>query len=248
MKRILLLSLTISIAFLTSCTNETLENNVWKMISMSNYPDSVFTSGDNFTILFSPKDSLVNGTATCNKYFGKYSQFGKKGISIDIIGATMAACPMLEYEHPFFNMLNNVNSYQIRGQRLFFYLDGKEQAVFETYIIGTVHHITDSSIKYLGEYSGILPAADCPGIETKLSINDNSSYTLDMDYIDRDSHVTEKGTYTIDGDIIALKNQEGITTYYKIEDDNLIMLDNDKKPIAEGTDMASHFILKKVAK
>ncbi len=245
MKRLLIL-IVISLGFFTSCTNKTLDKNVWKMISMYNYPDSVFTEGDNFTILFSPKDSLVNGTATCNKYFGKYSLFSKKGISIDIVGASMAECPMLEYEHPFFYMLNNINSYQIRGERLFLYKDGKEQAVFETYIIGTVHHITNSSIKYLGVYSGILPAADCPGIETKLSINDNSSYTLNMDYIDRDSHVAEKGTYTIEGNIIALKNQDNQITYYKIDNDNLVMLDNNKKPIAEGTEMASRFILKKV--
>lgn len=246
MKNKLLVIIGFCTILITGCRNEPLDKSVWKMLSMVNYPDSIFTQGDNFTLQFSPQDSLVNGTATCNKYFGRYALFGKKGISIDIIGATMASCPTLEYEHPFFNMLNNINSYQIRGERLFLYENNNQIAIFETYIIGTVHHITNNSIKYLGEYIGILPAADCPGIETKLSIKDNSSYTLNMDYIDRNSHLTEQGSYTIEGDIIKLHNEKGAISYYKIDNDTLIMLDKDKKPIAQGTEMEKHFILKKV--
>ena len=206
----------------------------------------LFRSGDNFTLQFSPEDSLVNGTATCNKFFGRYTLSGNNKISIDIIGATMAACPEIEYEHPFFNMLNTADSYQLRGERLILFKENNQVASFETYMIGTVHHITDKSLKYLGEYVGVLPAADCPGIETKLSINNDSSYVLDMNYIDRNTSFQENGTYSIEGNIIKLIDEKGRVSYYKIDNDSLIMLDEDKKPIAEGTEMASHFVLKKV--
>ena len=40
-----------------------------------------------------------------------------------------------------------------------------------------------------GTYEGTLPAADCPGIKTVLTINADSTYQLKQDYIDRkDGH------------------------------------------------------------
>ena len=40
-----------------------------------------------------------------------------------------------------------------------------------------------------GTYEGTLPAADCPGIKTVLTINPDSTYQLKQDYIDRkDGH------------------------------------------------------------
>ena len=45
-----------------------------------------------------------------------------------------------------------------------------------------------------GTYEGVLPAADCPGIKTVLTINADSTYQLRQDYIDRkDAHDEANG-------------------------------------------------------
>ena len=45
-----------------------------------------------------------------------------------------------------------------------------------------------------GTYEGTLPAADCPGIKTVLTINADSTYQLQQDYIDRkDGHDEASG-------------------------------------------------------
>ena len=48
-------------------------------------------------------------------------------------------------------------------------------------------HNAETSLDYLGVYKGTLPAADCPGIETTLTLAPDGSYALHLKYIDRDS-------------------------------------------------------------
>ena len=51
-----------------------------------------------------------------------------------------------------------------------------------------------------GTYEGTLPAADCPGIKTVLTINADSTYELKQDYIDRpDSHDNRRFAGTVSG-------------------------------------------------
>ena len=57
-------------------------------------------------------------------------------------------------------------------------------------------HNAETSLDYLGVYKGTLPAADCPGIETTLTLAPDGSYALHLKYIDRDSEFDEKGAFT----------------------------------------------------
>ena len=58
-------------------------------------------------------------------------------------------------------------------------------------------HNAETSLDYLGAYKGTLPAADCPGIETTLTLAPEGSYALHVKYIDRDSEFDEKGAFTV---------------------------------------------------
>lgn len=106
-------------------------------------------------------------------------------------------------------------------------------------------HTAENSLDYWGVYKGTLPAADCPGIETTLTINKDSTFTLHSVYIDRkDATFDNKGTYTIDGSILTTKEKDGSAiTYYKVEEGQLRMLNADKQPVTGP--LAENYILKK---
>lgn len=105
-------------------------------------------------------------------------------------------------------------------------------------------HTAETSLDYQGTYAGTLPAADCPGIETRLVLKKDGTFDLHMKYIDRDSEFDEKGGYSVKGNLLILtpENGEGVE-YYKVEENRLRRLDADKQPITGP--LAENYVLKK---
>ena len=85
-------------------------------------------------------------------------------------------------------------------------------------------HNAETSLDYEGTYKGVFPAADCPGI-------------------DRDISFDEKGTYTLEGNILTLKEEGGEISYYKVEENKVRLLNDDKQEITGA--LAEHYILNK---
>lgn len=88
---------------------------------------------------------------------------------------------------------------------------------------------TDSASQdttYCGTYKGTLPAADCPGIKTVLTIKSDSTYKLTSDYINRkDGYFETSGVYHKNGNVIELVTpSSGEKTYYKVKDANSIIM------------------------
>ena len=93
-------------------------------------------------------------------------------------------------------------------------------------------HNAETSLDYLGVYKGTLPAADCPGIETTLTLAPDGSYALHLKYIDRDSEFDEKGAFTVKENLLTLTPSEGgQPQYYKVEENRLRRLDAEKQPV-----------------
>ena len=69
-------------------------------------------------------------------------------------------------------------------------------------------HNAQTSLDWAGEYTGLLPCADCSGIETKLELKQDGTYALSEIYQDKgDGKAFEsQGTFTFDstGSIITL--------------------------------------------
>lgn len=103
-------------------------------------------------------------------------------------------------------------------------------------------HNAENSLDYWGTYVGTFPAADCPGIDMTLVINKDKSYTWDYKYLERDATFQEKGTYTVEGNIMTLTDKDGQVSYFKVEEGQIRKLDNEKKQITG--DLADMFILK----
>ena len=105
-------------------------------------------------------------------------------------------------------------------------------------------HKAETSRDYLGVYKGTLPAADCPGIETTLTLAPDGSYALHLKYIDRDSEFDEKGAFTVKENLLTLTPSEGgQPQYYKVEENRLRRLDAEKQPVTGA--LADNYTLQK---
>ncbi|SEA04162.1 Uncharacterized lipoprotein NlpE involved in copper resistance [Alistipes timonensis JC136] len=106
-------------------------------------------------------------------------------------------------------------------------------------------HTAETSLDYLGTYEGTLPAADCPGIQTTLKLNPDSTYELHMKYIDRDAEFDETGVFTVKENLLTLSQlDDGSEEYYKIEENRLRMLDAEKHPVSGA--LAENYVLQKI--
>ena len=93
-------------------------------------------------------------------------------------------------------------------------------------------HDAESSLDYQGTYTGVFPAADCPGIDS-----------LHMKYLDRDSEFDEKGAYKVKGNLLTLTPMDGQPEYYKVEENQVRKLNADKQPVTGA--LAENYVLKK---
>ena len=92
---------------------------------------------------------------------------------------------------------------------------------------------------YIGSYNGILPCADCSGIDTELTLNEDGTFTLIEFYLSQESdlYLTE-GTWKLNPDlsyvILTPVPEEGRTQqpiYYALKGIDLDKLDIHAKPI-----------------
>jgi len=97
-----------------------------------------------------------------------------------------------------------------------------------------------------GTYTGVIPCADCPGIETKVTLKPDYSYDLTTLYQDRQDtpeHKTGKFLWDESRNVIELKNNTGKKKLFQFSDNGLTMLDQNGEKISGA--LADHYVLKK---
>ena len=81
-----------------------------------------------------------------------------------------------------------------------------------------------------GTYEGTLPAADCPGFKTVITINADSTYQMQQDAIDRkDGHDEASGILEIKDDnlLVLVRPSSGDRAYIKVKDaDSIVLTDS----------------------
>ncbi len=106
------------------------------------------------------------------------------------------------------------------------------------------HHTAEISLDWSGAYKGILPCADCEGIETTLILNDDNTYILITTYLGKGEPIndTYAGTFTWDINNIELQGVPGSRPMiYKVEENRVRQLDMEGN-IITGT-VASNYLL-----
>lgn len=90
------------------------------------------------------------------------------------------------------------------------------------------HHTSANALDWAGTYKGILPCADCEGIETVLKLNTDNSYQLSTTYVGKDATAFQQlGQFKWDssGSVVQLLEQKDGPAYYKVIENQLIQLD-----------------------
>ena len=105
-------------------------------------------------------------------------------------------------------------------------------------------HTAETSLDYWGSYEGTLPAADCPGIRTTLTLKPDGTYTLHLKYIDRDSEFDGKGSFAVKGNLLTLTPSDGgAPEYYQVGENHVRRLDAEKQPVTGP--LAENYVLQK---
>jgi len=89
-------------------------------------------------------------------------------------------------------------------------------------------------------FSGVLPCADCPGLQYHIDFHDDGSYQLRMTYLERGANgagkdVDEAGAWqlVLDGQRVTLRSDQNTTTTFAVRDpDTLRLLDKNGEEIA----------------
>ena len=103
---------------------------------------------------------------------------------------------------------------------------------------------SETSVDWDGTYLATLPCADCPGIDSRLTLNKDKTFELYEEYQDSDVTNSDKGTFSFDktGSIITLKGKE-FNLKLKVGENILFLLDQEGKVIDNS--LKEHFIYKK---
>ena len=104
---------------------------------------------------------------------------------------------------------------------------------------------SESSAAFSGTFFGVTPCADCPGIETTINFNRDSTFIESLKYLERNSSFADTGKWSLRDTVITVTLQGGgALRYYLLQNDSTIaVLDADKNRISGP--MADFFILKK---
>ena len=108
-------------------------------------------------------------------------------------------------------------------------------------------HNSQNSLDWQGTYKGILPCADCSGIETEVVLNKDFTYVIKTKYLGKndDKRFEEKGSFTWDasGSIITFQGKTKSNNQYKVQENQLVQLDR-KGNVITGA-LADKYLLTK---
>lgn len=108
-------------------------------------------------------------------------------------------------------------------------------------------HVTQNSIDWEGTYKGVVPCADCEGIETLLMLKSDHTYQLRTNYLGQaDAAAIEKSglfTWRPAGNIVVLQGIENAPNQFFIGENQAIQLDMAGQRITGG--LADKYILRK---
>ena len=67
-------------------------------------------------------------------------------------------------------------------------------------------------------FAGTLPCADCPGIDYRLDINPDHTYSSKMTYQERQATLSESGQWDLNGTTLTLHSAQGSTEKFSVRD------------------------------
>jgi len=126
---------------------------------------------------------------------------------------------------------------------------GKQQANQAEESQASMRDNSRTSVDWDGTYTGVIPCASCPGIETRITLNKDNTYQLSWKYQERSNEQFQRSgafRWTTDGGIIILENLNSneFPERYRVGENRLFLLDNDGNIITG--ELAQNYILTKI--
>jgi heat shock protein HslJ len=104
-----------------------------------------------------------------------------------------------------------------------------------------------TSLDWDGTYQGILPCADCPGIDMRITLNPDGTYERSVRYRDRDdeAHIdTGRFDWDDNGGVVTLGDAGAPDARYRVGENRLFWLDRTGQRVSGP--LAEHYELKKI--
>lgn len=89
-------------------------------------------------------------------------------------------------------------------------------------------HTSENALDWAGTYQGVVPCADCPGIETTIVLNQDGTFSKVTVYQEKaDGKFEDKGSFTWNdkGSIVILKTETGEISQYQVAEGSILALD-----------------------
>ncbi|OOE92272.1 hypothetical protein BZG76_06895 [Salinivibrio sp. AR647] len=121
-------------------------------------------------------------------------------------------------------------------------IDNAEDTVYEM----ADHHNAKTSLDWNGTYQGVIPCADCEGIDTTLTLNQDNTYVLSKTYLGKQGEAfKEEGSFSWDqtGSVVILEGLTDSPNHFFVAENQVIMQDMNGETI-DG-DLADMYKLKK---
>lgn len=95
-----------------------LEGTRWELVELNGTAVAIGAEQDTVHFLLNAADSLVNGNAGCNNFFGRYFRKGADELTFGNLGSTMMACPDMSTEQALHAALAKVDHFKLEGGSL----------------------------------------------------------------------------------------------------------------------------------
>lgn len=124
-----------------------------------------------------------------------------------------------------------------------------EKEVIEPQAIPDMH-TSEISLDWAGTYQGVLPCADCAGIDTYVNIDYDGTFKINRTYLGKsDSNFHFEGTFKWSEDgstiILDIENKSAMPYQYFVGENYLIQLDLDGNRI--NGELAEAYYLEKIS-
>ena len=90
-----------------------MENTKWNLTELQGAANDVFADADTFW--FSLDGESIVGVGACNRFFGGYKLTQSGSFEVGAMGMTRMACPDMELEDAFMRIIDEADSYEIKG-------------------------------------------------------------------------------------------------------------------------------------
>jgi copper homeostasis protein (lipoprotein) len=129
---------------------------------------------------------------------------------------------------------------------VFALLAGCQNQAVKKEAVSNQSHNAKNSLDYVGTYKGILPCADCNGLETEIAINENATFSIKTRYQGKGEKVyVQKGNFAWNksGTIIILTDIKNAPNQYFVGENTLTQLNSSGQKITGN--LADEYILAK---